>query len=75
MPRSEVGARGSGGGPPSSGASPSFVRVQIWLSLGNWKRGQKLEMLLVINQVPVVRGQLLQGLLSHFLDQFLEIVV
>ena len=75
MPRSEVGARGSGGGPTSCGASPSFVRVQIWLSLGNWKRGQKLEMLLVINQVPVVRGQLLQGLLSHFLDQFLEIVV
>lgn len=77
MPRLEVGARGSGGGLTSSGAPPSFVRVQIqiWLSLGNWKRGQKLEMLLVINQVPVVWGQLLQGLLSHFLDRFLEIVV
>lgn len=71
----EVGAQGSGGGPTSSGAPPSFIRVQIWLSLGNWKRGQKLEMLSVINQAPVVRGQLLQGLLSHFLDRFLEIVV
>lgn len=69
------GPREVGLGRLAVGAPPSFVRVQIWLSLGNWKRGQKLEMPSVINQVLVVRGQLLQGLLSHFLDRFLEIVV